>query len=309
MLSEAIFVLEELEETINDYKKNRTLERRNTTVSLMDTDTTSAGVLVSRQQQVASAIPTGAADNSPDLMSPMMPNYMSQLVQNPRLLEGVLIVPYLQPLMDPGAANYDTLKQIIAKSPMLADSPAVREQMLKDLPTVIGQMRNSQVQSLMQNHQVCAAISQIQKGLQDLHIGLQRLHIAAPDLFQTGGVIPGLRFVPTGLGSPAAATGDSTNSPSTSSISTTSTGQTPLSTTGIASTLSSNDPSNYACVLAQILNMIPNQNINTPQDQHYAAQLDELASRGFTDRERNLEALIATMANMEAALERLIHYI
>jgi hypothetical protein len=44
----------------------------------------------------------------------MMPNYMAQLVLNPRLLEGVLIAPYLQPLMDARTANYYTLRKMVA---------------------------------------------------------------------------------------------------------------------------------------------------------------------------------------------------
>ncbi|CAF3609869.1 unnamed protein product [Rotaria socialis] len=250
----------------------------NTTAS-RGTGTTSAAVLVYRQQQTASANPIGTAGSSPGLIYPMMPNYMSQLVQNARLLEGVLIAPYIQPSMNARAANFDMLRQIVANSPIFANNPELREQMINALPAAIEQMRNSEVQSLMQNRKARTAIIQIQKGLQCLHIGLQRLHIAAPNLFQAGGLVAGLRFIPTGLASPAAATSGSTNSPLTSSTSITTTGQTPSSTAGTASTPSSTDPNNYAHVFAQILNMMPNQNISLLSLLHGNADVE----RGYSE--------------------------
>ncbi|CAF5026807.1 unnamed protein product, partial [Rotaria sp. Silwood1] len=251
-----------------------------------------------QQQQIPSAIPTGAAGSSPGLISPMMQNYMSQLVQNPRLLESVLNAPYMQPLMDSLAANPDISRQMIANNPMFANNPELREQMINALPAMMEQMRNPEVQALMQNREALEAITQVQEGL-------QRLHAAAPNLFQAGGLPAGLRFGPTGLASPTA-TGGSTNNASSSSTSTTSTGQAPSSTRPTGDTSSSTDSSNYAGVFAQMLNMMSNQNINTPPDQRYAVQLEQLVSMGFTNREANLQALTATMGDVNAAVERLL---
>jgi ubiquilin len=250
------------------------------------------------QQQPPSAIPTGAAGSSPGLISPMMQNYMSQLVQNPRLLESVLNAPYMQPLMDSLAANPDISRQMVANNPMFANNPELREQMINALPAMMEQMRNPEVQSLMQNREALEAITQVQEGL-------QRLHTAAPNLFQAGGLPAGLRFGPTGLASPVA-TGGSTNPASTSSTPSTSTGQAPRRTAGTGGAPSSSDPSNYAGVFAQMLNMMSNQNINTPPDQRYAVQLEQLVSMGFSNREANLQALTATMGDVNAAVERLL---
>ena len=118
-----------------------------------------------QQQGTASAIPSGAPGSSPGLISPMMQNYMSQLVQNPRLLESVLNAPYMQPLMDSLAANPDISRQMIANNPMFADNPQLREQMMNALPAMMEQMRNPEVQSLMQNREALEAITQIQEGL------------------------------------------------------------------------------------------------------------------------------------------------
>lgn len=149
------------------------------------------------QPSTASAIPTGAAGSSPGLISPMMQNYMSQLVQNPRLLESVLNAPYMQPLMDSLAANPDISRQMIENNPMFANNPELREQMINALPAMMEQMRNPEVQSLMQNREALEAITQVQEGSKSMKIffidsmfvsssfsGLQRLHAAAPNLFQ-----------------------------------------------------------------------------------------------------------------------------
>ena len=93
-----------------------------------------------------------------------MPNEMSQLVQNPRLLESVLNAPYLQPLMDTMAANPELSRQMIGNNPMFANNPQLRDQMLNSLPAMIEQMRNPEVQALMQNREALEAMTQVQEG-------------------------------------------------------------------------------------------------------------------------------------------------
>lgn len=155
----------------------------------------STGGASTSQTGAASAIPTGAAGSSPGLISPMMQNYMSQLVQNPRLLESVLNAPYMQPLMDSLAANPEISRQMIENNPMFANSPELREQMINALPAMMEQMRNPEVQALMQNREALEAITQVQEGRKkkddggdniviESILGLQRLHTAAPNLFQ-----------------------------------------------------------------------------------------------------------------------------
>lgn len=89
---------------------------------------------------------------------------MSQLVQNPRLLESVLSAPYMQPLMDSLAANPEITRQMISNNPMFANNPELREQMLSALPTMMEQMRNPELQSLMQNREALEAIGQVHEG-------------------------------------------------------------------------------------------------------------------------------------------------
>jgi ubiquilin len=129
---------------------------------------TSPSATNSQQQAATSAIPTGADGSSPGLISPMMQNYMSQLVQNPRLLESVLNAPYMQPLMDSLAANPDISRQMVMNNPMFANNPELRDQMLHALPAMMEQMRNPEVQALMQNREALEAITQVQEGSQKL---------------------------------------------------------------------------------------------------------------------------------------------
>lgn len=241
-----------------------------TAPSRQQTQATPAGDNTQQQQQAtASAIPTGTAGSSPGLISPMMQNYMSQLVQNPRLLESVLNAPYMQPLMDSLAANPDISRQMITNNPMFANNPELREHMLNALPAMMDQMRNPEVQALMQNREALEAITQVQEGLKiNLHYSspfflfrtstitysstkslssvrffARILELFNLFLYSSGGLPAGLRITPTGITSPANAN-TSTSQP------------TDTNRTG-----SSNDPNNYAGVFAQMLNMMSNQNI------------------------------------------------
>lgn len=105
-----------------------------------------------------------------------MQNYMSQLVQNPRLLESVLNAPYMQPLMDSLAANPDISRQMVMNNPMFANNPELREQMINALPAMMEQMRNPEVQSLMQNREALEAITQVQEGKVITQLNLNNLH-------------------------------------------------------------------------------------------------------------------------------------
>lgn len=44
-----------------------------------------------------------------------------------------------------------------------------------------------------------------------------------------------------------------------------------------------------------------------PPEQRYRTQLEQLAAMGFVNREANLQALIATFGDVNAAIERLLN--
>lgn len=48
------------------------------------------------------------------------------------------------------------------------------------------------------------------------------------------------------------------------------------------------------------------QNVSLPPEQRYQQQLEQLAAMGFVNREANLQALIATYGDINAAVERLL---
>lgn len=45
---------------------------------------------------------------------------------------------------------------------------------------------------------------------------------------------------------------------------------------------------------------------NVPPEQRYRTQLEQLTAMGFVNREANLQALIATFGDINAAVERLL---
>jgi ubiquilin len=45
---------------------------------------------------------------------------------------------------------------------------------------------------------------------------------------------------------------------------------------------------------------------NQPPEERYRSQLEQLAAMGFLNREANLQALIATFGDINAAVERLL---
>lgn len=59
--------------------------------------------------------------------------------------------------------------------------------------------------------------------------------------------------------------------------------------------------------MARMMAGVANQRENTvPPEQRYQTQLDQLAAMGFVNREANLQALIASFGDVNAAVERLL---
>jgi len=59
------------------------------------------------------------------------------------------------------------------------------------------------------------------------------------------------------------------------------------------------------------LSQLPNNSdvsaVNTPPpEQRYSSQLEQLSAMGFVNRDANLQALIATFGDINAAVERLL---
>merc|ERR1719187_1779650 len=134
----------------------------------------------------------------------------------------------------------------------------------------------------MANPQALQAINQMQTAMESL-----RQH--APGLFSLG-LPPGF---PGGL---ASSTASSTTTSSSSTTNTTSATTPPLPGLGGTNALAS--------LMANMMSGGGNAGGNP--EQQYASQLEQLAAMGFINREANIQALVATFGDVNAAIERLL---
>merc|ERR1711997_327986 len=58
--------------------------------------------------------------------------------------------------------------------------------------------------------------------------------------------------------------------------------------------------------MSQMMGQMRSGNPDQPPEERFASQLEQLASMGFVDRQANVQALIATMGDVNAAVERLL---
>ncbi|KAK7116329.1 ubiquilin-1-like [Littorina saxatilis] len=255
--------------------------------------------------------------------SPGMQSLMQQMMQNPQMISNMMQAPYMQSMLQSLSANPELAQQIIGNNPMFAGNPQLMEQFRSQLPTMMQQINNPDVQGTLTNPRAMEAIMQIQAGM-------QTLQSEAPTLF------PGL----TGMrGQPTQPQGAANTTPSTTAVSspsgdammtttatTPSTGSdptqpstdgttpaSPSATTGMPGTPANpllsppmGDQAAFSNMMSQLMGMMVGGQINQPPEQRYASQLDQLATMGFVDREANMRALTATLGDVNAAIDRLL---
>lgn len=165
--------------------------------------------------------------------SPGMQSLLSQMTENPQLMQNMMNAPYTQSMFQSLSANPELASNIIASNPLFAGNQQLQDQMRNMMPAFLQQMQNPAVQGLMTNPEALQAIMQIQEGM-------QRLQNAAPELYSTmgfPGIGAGMNLTPTTTTSTSTTTGSgtspSTNTTSTESASTTTTSTTPSSGTRI----------------------------------------------------------------------------
>lgn len=219
--------------------------------------------------------------------SPGMQSLMGQMRDNPTLMSQMMSAPYMQGVFRGLADNPDQAAAILSNNPMFAGNPALQQQMSTMMPQLLQQMQNPQTQQLMSNPEALAAIMQIQQGM-------DRLRAAAPDLYQSMGLPslpPNLVPSPPGsAGTPAAPAGATTGSA----------GPTPAAAPGQP------NPDQFSQFMSQMMGQMRAGNPEQAPEERFASQLDQLASMGFVDRQANIQALIATMGDVNAAVERLL---
>lgn len=236
----------------------------------------------------------GTSDNL--LNSRGMQSMFQQLTDNPQLFQN-LNSSFLQSITQTLAANPELTASMISSNPILAGNPALQQQFQTMLPHMLSQMRNPEYINFLSNPQAIQAVIQIQQGL-------RQLQQASPSMFNL--VAPGLVGAAGGV---AITTSASSTTPSAITTTANSTSTT-TSSAGASNTSPLNSSENFSQVMANMLSAMAisesSQASQQPPEERYRAQLEQLASMGFMNREANLQALIHTFGDISAAVERLL---
>merc|ERR1719356_139576 len=193
----------------------------------------------------------------------------------------MMSAPYMQSIFSSLQNNPDQAATLMQGA--FAGNPQLQQQMSAMMPNLLQQMQNPSVQQLMSNPEALQAIMQIQQGM-------DRLRQTAPDVFQS----MGLPSMPPGLVPPVAS--GTTTTPTPTSTTTSSDGQP-------APSVNSDQFSQF---MTQMMGQMRAGNPEQAPEERFASQLEQLASMGFVDRQANIQALIATMGDVNAAVERLL---
>ncbi|CAN9504053.1 unnamed protein product [Ophioblennius macclurei] len=210
--------------------------------------------------------------------SPGMQSLMQQISENPQLMQNMLSAPYMRSMMQSLSQNPELASQVLMNNPLFAGNPQLQEQFRAQLPVFLQQMQNPEALSVMTNPRAMQALMQIQQGLQTLQTEAPGL---MPSLMSGG--IPG---IPTGGGGVPA--------------------ENPASSPPSAGTNAAQQQ-----LMQQMLQMFAggggggSATTQTPEVR-FQSQLDQLNAMGFINREANLQALIATGGDINAAIERLL---
>merc|ERR1719334_675015 len=148
----------------------------------------------------------------------------------------------------------------------------------------MNQLRNPGTQDLMSNPEVLGALSQIQNGM-------QRLQTTAPQLFASMG-FPNLSFNSSTSANGSPISNNTNNTSTTSPAGPNQNMESLLRLMNSMTTVMSNQPSN--------LN-------GPPPEERFRTQLETLTNMGFVDTQANIQALLATYGDVNAAIERLIN--
>ncbi|XP_039960953.1 ubiquilin-1 [Bactrocera neohumeralis] len=221
------------------------------------------------------------------LNTPAMQSLMQQMSENPSLMQNLLNAPYTRSMMDAMAQDPDMASRLLSTSPLMANNPQLQDQVRQMMPQFLNQMQNPEVQNMLTNPEALNAIMQIQQGM-------EQLRSAAPGLVGSLGIPP-----------PAPGNTESSTGTTTSTTNTTSGG----GDTNRPATAPGGGPNAqlFNDFVSRMLNGVGMQADNTqPPEVRYQSQLEQLAAMGFANREANLQALIATFGDINAAVERLL---
>lgn len=224
------------------------------------------------------------------LSNPPMASLLQQMSENPAMVQNMLSAPYTRSVLEALSADPNMANALLAENPLLARHPQLQEQMRNMMPQFLQQLQNPEMQNLITNPQALNAIMQIQQGM-------ETLRQTAPSLINT--------FVPPGTAGAPPTSQTTTAGPT--GTTTTPTSATPSSgtTTGVGATTSGGDP--FSEFMARMVaGMSSGNDQSLPPEQRYQQQLEQLTAMGFLNREANLQALISTFGDINAAVEKLL---
>uniref|UniRef100_U3JIX1 Ubiquilin 4 n=1 Tax=Ficedula albicollis TaxID=59894 RepID=U3JIX1_FICAL len=214
--------------------------------------------------------------------SPEMQGLLQQISENPQLMQNMISAPYMRSMMQTLAQNPDFAAQIMVNVPLFAGNPQLQEQLRLQLPVFLQQMQNPDSLSILTNPRAMQALLQIQQGL-------QTLQTEAPGLVPSLGSFGMPRMPPSSTGG---STIPETPVPSAS---------TPAS----ASPAGGGSPQQQ--LMQQMIQLLAGGSSQAQSPEvRFQQQLEQLNAMGFINREANLQALIATGGDINAAIERLL---
>ncbi|XP_039368882.1 ubiquilin-4 isoform X1 [Mauremys reevesii] len=214
--------------------------------------------------------------------SPEMQGLLQQISENPQLMQNMISAPYMRSMMQTLSQNPDFAAQMMVNVPLFAGNPQLQEQLRLQLPVFLQQMQNPDSLSILTNPRAMQALLQIQQGL-------QTLQTEAPGLVPSLGSFGMPRIPP-----PSAGGSTIPENPVSSS-----------STPASASPAGGSNPQQQ--LMQQMIQLLAggNSQVQSPEVR-FQQQLEQLNAMGFINREANLQALIATGGDINAAIERLL---
>ncbi|KAH8421328.1 hypothetical protein KR009_001949 [Drosophila setifemur] len=237
------------------------------------------------------------------LNTPAMRSLLQQMADNPAMMQNLLNAPYTRSMMESMSQDPDMASRLLNSSPLLSNNPALQDQVRQMMPQFMAQMQNPEVMNMLTNPDAMNAILQIQQGM-------EQLRSAAPGLVGTLGIPP----PPPGVNSATdPASGDGGISASANNIPSPTLGNAANPAAAAAAGMPNLAPGGgpnaqlFNDFMMRMLNGMSNNTDSTqPPEVRYQSQLEQLAAMGFANREANLQALIATFGDINAAVERLL---
>lgn len=223
-------------------------------------------------------------------------NIYFQVAANPDLMHNMLNAPYIQNMIQALATDPDTASNIMREIPIVSENPEIREQIRNFLPEFLQQIQNNEWTAVVTSPETLNAVLQMQEGMENLRN-------ANPALFPD----PNRQTAMT-ITQPAENSSQSTNTlrPQNNQAAT----EPPIAAApGSPPPMQASQGDGFSEFMARMVaNMSAQQGIG-PQvnpEQRYQSQLEQLALMGFTNREANIQALVATFGDVNAAVDRLL---